>query len=87
VSADVLLAQVAGLEGEAAGPPVDTEAAIKADPRLTATQKSALLSVYRSMIGESDVGEPPAEQPASPEAGREKNRGRRRAAKPVDTGS
>jgi transcriptional regulator with XRE-family HTH domain len=58
LSADVLLAQVAGLDPNAAAPPLDTEAAIKADPRLTAGQKSALLSVYRTMV----VGA--AEQPA-----------------------
>src|ERR1700751_1489673 len=36
LSADVLLAQVAGLDRTAAAPPIDTEAAIKADLRLTA---------------------------------------------------
>src|SRR6476661_2404746 len=41
LSADVLLAQVAGLDPDAVPPPLDTEAAIKADPRLTAGQKSA----------------------------------------------
>src|ERR1700759_4588005 len=39
LSADVLLAQVAGLDPDIAAPPIDTEAAIKADPRLTAGQK------------------------------------------------
>src|ERR1700759_2315910 len=52
LSADVLLAQVAGLdETEAAGPELTTESAIRADPLLTGVQKAALLSVYRSMVG------------------------------------
>jgi transcriptional regulator with XRE-family HTH domain len=52
VSAETLLAQAGVLEGAApddASAP-DTEAAIKADPRLSDAQKQALLSVYRSYI-------------------------------------
>jgi transcriptional regulator with XRE-family HTH domain len=54
LSADVLLAQVAGLDADAVAPTMDTEAAIKADSRLTDAQKSALLSVYRTMVAEAD---------------------------------
>lgn len=53
LSADVLLAQVAGLDPDAVAAPVGTEAAIAADPRLTAEQKSALLSVYRTMVSQA----------------------------------
>jgi transcriptional regulator with XRE-family HTH domain len=51
VSADAFLAQAAGLDPTRA--PADTdgvEAAIRADERLSNAQKSALLSVYRSMV-------------------------------------
>ncbi len=56
LSADALLAQVAGLEDDedAAAAPPATEAAIRADPLLTASQKSALLSVYRSLVGQAE---------------------------------
>jgi transcriptional regulator with XRE-family HTH domain len=58
LSADALLAQVAGLDDtEAAGAAMTTEAAIRADTRLTSVQKAALLSVYRSMAGEPDDAE------------------------------
>ena len=56
VSVDAMLQQ-AGLVGPdpdgEPGPGVTTEAAIRSDPRLTAEQKSALLAVYRSMVGET----------------------------------
>ncbi len=59
LSADALLAQVAGLdETEAASPLMTTESAIRADALLTSAQKAALLSVYRSMIGQADGVEP-----------------------------
>jgi transcriptional regulator with XRE-family HTH domain len=82
LSADVLLAQVAGLDPDAVAPPMDTEAAIKADPRLTAGQKSALLSVYRTMVMSpaSDAGQrdaPPAED--AEQDGHQEPRGRRKA--------
>jgi transcriptional regulator with XRE-family HTH domain len=56
LSADTLLGQAGILEGDApdrvrAGP--DTEAAIRADAKLTEAQKQALLSVYRSYIAGS----------------------------------
>jgi transcriptional regulator with XRE-family HTH domain len=34
-----------------AGPPAETEAAIRADKRLSDDQKAALIAVYRSMLG------------------------------------
>jgi transcriptional regulator with XRE-family HTH domain len=34
-----------------AQPPVETEAAIRADKRLSDDQKAALIAVYRSMLG------------------------------------
>jgi transcriptional regulator with XRE-family HTH domain len=59
LSADALLAQVAGLdETEPAAAPVTTEAAIRADGRLTSAQKAALLSVYRSMVEPADPSDP-----------------------------
>ena len=55
LSADALLAQVAGLDGnDPASASVTTESAIRADPQLTGAQKSALLSVYRTMVGHPD---------------------------------
>jgi transcriptional regulator with XRE-family HTH domain len=54
VSAETLLAQAAGLAGQA--PPTDdadtpdTESAIRNDPKLTDAQKDALLTVYRSFL-------------------------------------
>ncbi len=59
VSAETLLAQAGLLDpergaptGPAAGapPPIDPEAAIRADQRLSDDQKSALIAVYRSML-------------------------------------
>jgi transcriptional regulator with XRE-family HTH domain len=49
LSTEALLAQAAGVKGDPPG--VDTEDAIRADPKLDSSQKSALLTVYRSMIG------------------------------------
>ena len=62
VSAETLLAQAGLLDGDRAGaaaaagqaaapaPEADAEAAILADQRLTDEQKSALITVYRSML-------------------------------------
>ena len=48
LSAEELLAQAAGITDD--GPKgVSVEAAIRADTRLTTSQKSALIAVYRSM--------------------------------------
>ncbi len=60
LQAETLIAQ---LTGDAPGAPAsggsgDTEAAIRNDPRLTAQQKAALLSVYESMVGESGRSSP-----------------------------
>ena len=57
VSAESLLAQAGLLEEREQPPaeasrPADTEAAIRADPALSETQKEALLSVYRSFLPE-----------------------------------
>jgi transcriptional regulator with XRE-family HTH domain len=55
VSAETLLAQAGLLEPDdaAGGRTVpDTEVAIRADPKLSAEQKEALLSVYRSYVAE-----------------------------------
>jgi transcriptional regulator with XRE-family HTH domain len=49
ISAETLLAH-AGVEAEPDDDTVDTETAIRRDPRLTADQKQALLSVYRSYV-------------------------------------
>jgi hypothetical protein len=55
VSAETLLAHAAGIDGdaEAAEGDVDTEIAIRNDPRLTPSQKEALLSVYRSFLADT----------------------------------
>ncbi len=59
VSAETLLAQAGLLDPDRAGapgpaasatPPSDAESAIRADQRLTDDQKSALITVYRSML-------------------------------------
>ena len=62
VSAETLLAQAGLLDGDRRSPPggagtghpgtpaADAEAAILADQRLTDDQKSALITVYRSML-------------------------------------
>jgi hypothetical protein len=52
LSTETLLEQ-AGLLDDAP-PEVDTEAAIRADSRLTDSQKEALLGVYRGFTGDSD---------------------------------
>jgi transcriptional regulator with XRE-family HTH domain len=62
LSAETLLAQaglIDAIAGEApkgaqAGAAPDAERAILADPRLSADQKSALITVYRSMVGPGD---------------------------------
>jgi transcriptional regulator with XRE-family HTH domain len=52
ISTEALLAQAAGVNDEQpAG--ARTEDAIRADPKLDPSQKSALLAVYRSMVGSS----------------------------------
>jgi transcriptional regulator with XRE-family HTH domain len=48
MSPEMLLAQAGLLDDE--GEAIDTEAAIRADPRLTETQKEALLGVYRGFV-------------------------------------
>ena len=45
--AEMVIGQAGLLDDETPGEPADAEAAIKADPRLTASQKEALLGVYR----------------------------------------
>ena len=55
LSAETLLAQAGLLEGATpatgpAEPAPDTEAAVRADPRLSDPQKEALLAVYRSYV-------------------------------------
>jgi transcriptional regulator with XRE-family HTH domain len=47
LSVETVLEQAGLLDDEPAGDPVDTEAAIKADTRLSTSQKEALLGVYR----------------------------------------
>jgi len=57
LSAETILGQAGLLVDETPGEPVDAEAAIKADSRLSASQKDALLGVYR---GFTDSGPDPA---------------------------
>jgi hypothetical protein len=53
LSAETLLEQ-AGLLDEAPSGRTDTEAAIRADPRLSESQKEALLGVYRGFTEGSE---------------------------------
>lgn len=55
LSAESLLQQAGLLEGTAAHPPPppSVEDAVRADPRLTADQRAALLSVYKSFIDDT----------------------------------
>ena len=53
LSAEALLAQAAGIDDHAEPAPdhgIDTETAIRNDPRLTDPQKEALVTVYRSFL-------------------------------------
>jgi len=51
LSAEAMLAQAAGLDDDdSPAPNTGTEAAIRADLRLSESQKQALLSVYRSFL-------------------------------------
>ena len=52
ISAETMLEQ-AGLLDDTARRDADTEAAIRADPRLTESQKEALLGVYRGFTAGS----------------------------------
>lgn len=56
LSAEVLLAQAGLITEPADAEDGATEAALRADGRLTAPQKRALLSVYRSYIEANDSG-------------------------------
>jgi transcriptional regulator with XRE-family HTH domain len=52
LSAETLLSQAAGLtDSSRSSRDVETEVAIRADPRLAPAQKAALLAVYDSMVG------------------------------------
>ena len=57
LSAEVLLSQAAGLDDQEVEPENgnDTEAAIKADSRLTEQHKQALLQVYRGFVESDDA--------------------------------
>ena len=51
LSAEAMLAQAAGLDDDdSTQPNSDTESAIRADARLSESQKQALLAVYRSFL-------------------------------------
>jgi transcriptional regulator with XRE-family HTH domain len=55
VSVETLLEQAGHFDDNGEAPPAGhdaTEAAIKADPRLNAKQKEALLAVYRTLVAE-----------------------------------
>lgn len=56
LSAESLLQQAGLLEGATAHPPPppSVEDAVRADPRLTADQRAALLSVYKSFIDDTE---------------------------------
>ena len=47
LSLETVLTQAGLVDDDAAGAPADTEAAIKADPHLSESEKDALLGVYR----------------------------------------
>jgi transcriptional regulator with XRE-family HTH domain len=52
LSVETVLAHAAGLDSEDGSEPGATESAIRTDPRLNDDQKTALLSVYRSMVAD-----------------------------------
>jgi hypothetical protein len=54
MSAESLLGQAGLLDDEPSPADVDTESAIRADPRLTQGQKEALLAVYRDFTSSSE---------------------------------
>ncbi len=54
LSAEELLAQAAGLGGTS-GKRQSVESAVRTDQRLSASQKRALIAVYRSMVEASEV--------------------------------
>lgn len=53
VSVETMLEQAGLVENDGDPDSVDTQAAIRADPRLTAEQKEALLAVYRGFTSGS----------------------------------
>jgi transcriptional regulator with XRE-family HTH domain len=55
VAPEDLLAHAAGIDVDQGSEP-STEAAIRADPRLSDSQKQALLAVYRSMVADDGAG-------------------------------
>ena len=61
LSAEAMLSQAAGLTDQSSPPQhVQTELAIRADPRLTPAQKAALLTVYESMVDGVPAKETPS---------------------------
>ena len=52
VSAETIMEQAGLLDDDGDAPRVDTEQAIRADPKLTGAQKEALLAVYRGFVSE-----------------------------------
>jgi transcriptional regulator with XRE-family HTH domain len=61
LSTEQLLAHAGGLSpapAEPESPAVDTEGCIRRDPRLTEAQRTALLGVYRSFVGEVEIPPP-----------------------------
>lgn len=70
LSAETMLAQAAGLDDDETPHTTDTETAIRADARLSESQKQALLSVYRSFLSSDATapaknGKKPADATAS----------------------
>ena len=68
LSAESLLQQAGMLEGEEVASPAPAptvEQAVKADPRLSPDQRSALLSVYRSFIDADPATPKPASAPTA----------------------
>jgi transcriptional regulator with XRE-family HTH domain len=56
LSAETMLEQAGLLDDDPDDEGPGVEAAIKADPRLDAAQKEALLTVYRGFVSRSDAG-------------------------------
>ena len=54
VSAETLFEQAGLVSGRGRGTGESTESVIRADPRLSEQQRRALLTVYRSYVGEND---------------------------------
>lgn len=84
IPVDGLLSHAAGVDNPTSPAPAPTtEAAIRADSRLSSEQKAALLSVYRSMVGTSAADAAPPAKPSASNRPAKKVAAQKRQAKKV----